>query len=860
MRNIPATQFALRSAVCLAVSSILAAAAVAQQSTPNAGTTPADDGLEEVVITAIIDAAKRAADQQKNARGVTNVVAADAIGRFPDPNIAEALQRVVGVAIARDQGEGRYINVRGGPSEFSAVTIDGVSVAAPDPSTRAIDLDTVPSDIVGALEISKTLRPDQDADSVTGAVNIKTQSAFDYKGFRARASLGGSYNEFGGTNDVRGSFSVSNIFEGDSRVGLLLSGSYSETDRQVDNIETAWTRLNRPEGGTVFGLVETLFKDYDTKRERMAFTGAAELRTADDTRLFARGTFSRFTDDEYRNQLLVLWSEGVLLPGATDEKGAFRNIRVAKQIRHRTVQNEIITGELGGEKDFGAWTFDGSVSLAKTEQTYPRRDELLWRTAALGTATAPITYDFSSSTLEPTLSLFTTNQHLTPTNFSFRENAYRTSETSEDTVAIAGNITVPVEIGSGKGNFKLGAKYKAGEREADENRFRDRAASAAPSTPLSGFLTNEPSRNYNYDLGFKVNPGLANAYYDATKATSPIRAEQSATADYQADETILAGYAMWDLDFDRLGVLAGLRVERTETEGSAPVFNAATSRITTRTDKRSYTDVFPGVTLRYEFTDGLIGRAAVTRGMTRPNFTDIVPRALETQEGSLLVVQQGNPLLKPTLSNNLDVSLEYYFEPIGLLSAGGFYKDLKDYNYTLRSSGSYLGTPAAIITPENADGEMGGVEFAWQQQFTALPGWLSGFGVFANFTYVDASIDLGRTYGGRSSFPLPGQSETVTNFALFYEKGPLSVRVSFTDRSDYLNEINAEDGALDLYWAGRDQVDLTASWQVNKTFEAFVEAKNLTNSPGIRYYGKRNRVYEYEQFGYSVFVGGRLKL
>jgi outer membrane receptor protein involved in Fe transport len=84
--------------------------------------------------------------------------------------------------------------------------------------------------------------------------------------------------------------------------------------------------------------------------------------------------------------------------------------------------------------------------------------------------------------------------------------------------------------------------------------------------------------------------------------------------------------------------------------------------------------------------------------------------------------------------------------------------------------------------------------------------------------------------------------------------------VSFTDRSDYLNEINAEDGALDLYWAGRDQVDLTASWQVNKTFEAFVEAKNLTNSPGIRYYGKRNRVYEYEQFGYSVFVGGRLKL
>jgi TonB-dependent receptor len=853
-----------RTAVSAAVAGLLAAAAAfaaAQQPTSAPAPAPtANETLEEVVITAIVDASRRAVEQQKNSRGITNVVSADGIGRFPDPNIAEALQRVVGVAIARDQGEGRYINVRGGPSEFSAVTIDGVSIAAPDPSTRAIDLDTVPSDIVGALEISKTLRPDQDADSVTGAVNIKTQSAFDYAGFRARASLGGSYNEFGGTHDLRGSFSVSNILEGDSRIGLLLSGSYSETDRQVDNVETAWSRLNRPEGGSVFGLAETLFKDYDTRRERLAFTGAAELRTEDDTRLYARGTFSRFIDDEYRNQLLVLWSEGVLLPGATDERGAFRNIRVAKQIRHRVVQNEIVTGELGGQRDFGDWRFDGSLSIASTEQTYPRRDELLWRTAALGTATAPISYDYGVNPREPAISLFVTNQHLNPANFSFRENAFRTSQTSEDTLAVAGNISLPVEFGTGKGSLRFGGKFKAGERKADENRFRDRAAGAAPSGPLAGFLTTEASRNYGYDLGFKVAPGLADAYFDAAKGSSPIRAEQSATADYRADEDVLAGYAQWDLDFERLGILAGVRLERTRTEGSAPVFNAATGAISTRTDERSYTGVFPGLTLRYEFADSLIGRAAATRGMTRPNFTDIVPRALETQEGSLLVVQQGNPLLEPTLSNNLDVSLEYYFQPMGLLSAGAFYKDLRDYNYTLRSAGSYLGTPAAIITPENADGEMGGIELAWQQQFTSLPGWLGGFGVFANFTYVDASIDLGRTYGGRSSFPLPGQSETVTNFALFYERGPLSVRISFTDRSDYLNEINAEDGALDLYWAGRDQVDLTASWQFTKAFEAFIEAKNLTNSPGIRYYGKRSRVYEYEQFGYSVFLGGRLKL
>ena len=840
---------------------VAVAVASALTSAQSASPAPSADDLQTVTITAIVDAASRAAREQKAARNVSNVVSSDAIGRFPDSNIAEALQRVAGVAIARDQGEGRYINVRGGPSEFSAITIDGVSVAAPDPTTRAIDLDTIPSDIVGQLVISKTLRPDQDADSITGAVELKTQSPFDYKGFRARASAGGSYNEFGGTNDTRGSGSISTIWGDDSKVGVLFSASYSKTDRQVDNIETAWARLTKPEGGSVFGVVENLFKDYDTERERLAFTGALEWRDDADNRAYLRGTYSKFTDDEYRNQLLVLWSEGVLLPGATDQTAIFRNIRVAKQIRHRITQNVISTAELGGQRALGDWLIDGSVSVANTEQTYPRRDELLWRTAALGTATAPVSYDYRSSTLEPAISIFTTQPHLNPANLSFRENAFRTSVTQEDTVAWTANAKLPVTLGGGEGHFKFGAKYKAGEREADENRFRDRAATAAPSGTLQSFLSGEPSRNYGYDLGFKVQPGLADAYYDQRKATSPIRAEQSATADYQVDETVLAGYALWDLDFDRLGVLAGVRYERTETDGSAPVFNAATGVISTRTDKRSYSDVFPGVTLRYAFNDGLIGRAVVSRGMTRPNFTDIVPRALETQEGSTLVVQQGNPELTATLSNNLDVSVEYYYDTMGLVSASAFYKDLKDYAYTLRSNGSYLGQAAILVRPENApNGSLNGVELAWQQQFTALPGWLSGFGVFANVTWVDAEIEVGRSYAGRSKFPLPGQSKTTSNLALFYERGPLSVRLSYTDRGDYLNEINAEDGALDLYWEGRDQLDLTASYEFTKMFEAFVEAKNLTNTAGIRYYGERSRVYEYEKFGYSVFVGGRVKL
>ena len=211
--------------------------------------------LQEVTITSIRDSAAVAAEQQKNADGVTNVVASDTVGKLPDSNIAEALQRVAGISIQRDQGEGRYINVRGAPSEFTNITVNGVSLPAPDPFTRAIDLDTIPSNIADSLEISKTLTPDQEADSIAGAVNIKTQSPFKKGGFQFRAESGSSYNQFGGTNDKRGAFTVSDTMLNDT-FGVLLSASYSETERQVDNIETVWAR-----NGSVFAPIESLFKD-----------------------------------------------------------------------------------------------------------------------------------------------------------------------------------------------------------------------------------------------------------------------------------------------------------------------------------------------------------------------------------------------------------------------------------------------------------------------------------------------------------------------------------------------------------------------------------------------------------------------
>lgn len=812
--------------------------------------------VEEAVTvsaTPLRDGQARALNQQRMADNVINVVSADAIGRFPDPNIAEALQRTPGIGIERDQGEGRYINVRGAPAEFSAVSINGVMLPAPAPDTRAMDLDTIPSDIVSQIEVSKSLRPDLDADSIAGAVNIVTRSPFDSDQLRIRAAGGGTYNDYGG-NDTRGTFLVSNLFGADRQFGALVSYSYSRTDRRPENVESGWTVLSRPEGGEVLGLVENLFKDYDTRRERQAATAMLEWRATPANRYQLNGSFARFTDDEFRNRLGISWGEGRLLPGATDTSADWTGVRVTRQFRHRVQRNDVLSVSLGGTHVFSRAVGDYTVAVSRADQTYPARNELLYRTGANISAS----YDYAGTPDSPSISLFRTNEHLDLSRFSFRENAFRSNTTREDEISAAANLEILGRLFDRQATFKAGAKARVRSKSADEERWRDRRPQAAPASPLGALVGSDPSTNFDYRLGNKFNDDLILAYFDATRPSSERRLEPSLVSDYEVDENLYAAYGSTRLQLGRADLVLGMRVEHTAQDTSAPGFNLGTAQAFARTADRRYTNVFPGATLRYAFNDRLIGRAAVTRAINRPNFPEIVPRLIENDDSSLRRVTAGNPDLRPTLATNLDLSLDYYMMPLGLLSAGVFYKDLSDYRFDLTLSGSFEGRPALITRPENApNGRLAGVELAWQQQFGNLPGLLSGFGLFANYTYTDAEMELGRTYQGRSLFPLSGQSAHTSNAGLFYEKGGFNARISYTDRSDYLGEISADDGRFDLYWAGRGQLDVTSSYQVTDIWEIYGEAKNLSDSPGIRYFGTRNRVYEYEKFGYTVFLGLR---
>ena len=829
--------------------------------------------VSDVIVTGVItDGVARSLNQQKNADGTINVLSADAIGRYPDPNVAESLQRVQGIAIQRDQGEGRYINVRGAPSSFTAVSVDGVQVPAVSPTTRAVDLDTLPSDIVSTVEVSKTLRPSQDADSIAGAVDIKTRSPFDKRRLTSSGYAGGSYNHYGG-EDYRGGLTASNVFGPNQTFGALVSLSYSETNRRPDNVENGWVLINRTTaqgGGQVWGLENSLFKDYETERTRKAATGALEWRPSEATRVWLKGSYAQFRDDEFRDTLNFTYSDGALQPGSTDTSATFNDARIYQQRRHRTQENGLSTVSLGGEHTFGnGGVWDAVLSFANSEQTYPHRDELIYRSTATN-----LSYN-TADHYQPTYSAFTdpTGFYLNPNNYSFRENSYRSNTTKQDDVAFKTNYELPTVIAGREVELKFGAKYSTRDVTADEERFRRRSSDTnpAPLNPgaLTPLLSDRVSQNYDYNLGFKMDHDLIVDYLSRAAEAGSISegarlVPQSIPAVYTANQAILAGYGQAKFDIGATNVLIGLRVEKTDFEGSATSV-ALSGAQTPVTVDRDQTDFFPNLTLRHSFSDQLIGRFALTRAISRPDYTDIVPRVLETTDSGRTTVTRGNPDLKPTLSNNVDLGLEYYLRPLGVVSANAFYKDLSNYRFTLVTDNVPYVTPtstvAQVTEARNArDGHIAGVEFNWQQTFDFLPGWASGFGVFANYTLTDAEIKTSRAFAGRDTFALPGQSDETYNAALFYERYGFSARISYTHRGDFLEAIDATNPGKDLYVEGRGQLDFTTSYDFGNGVEVFGEAKNLTDSAGVRYNGVKERTYEYEKFGYNVFVGVRFKL
>jgi TonB-dependent receptor len=796
----------------------------------------------------------RALNQQKTASNVKEVVAAENIGRFPDPNTAEAIQRMTSVIVQRDQGEGRFVQVRGTEPRLSAVKINGVEVPAPEGDTRVVALDVIPSDMLASVELSRTLTPDMDADAIGGSVNLVTRAPEDRTVFNVTAA--GGYNDLTSNPITQLAGTFGSRFGAAGQFGLVVGGSWYRTERGSDNIEQEFGDVEI-DGTDVDVLEEFQMRLYDVTRERIGVNGTFDWLAGDRSRLYLSGIFNDYSDQEFRYRQIIGLGEGDYLNANTVE-GA----EVERELKDRLETQQIWNLTLGGNHDFGVARFDWLGAYSFAEESEPRAYYSNFKLEGVNYAVSRA--DPGNPLIDPT-NTAEANPY-DASQFEFDEYVDEDNLTEDENWIGAANLLVPYRLGASFGELKAGGKvrFKTKSRNNIIDIFDgfdgDYFLSEVATSPVR-----DPFYFGRYDLGPSPASGstrsFTSEFADLFEQDDEASLEDSAGEDYEADENVFAGYVMTTHDVGRLRIIPGLRVEYTDLAYRGTVLDFNTDgdldRVTEVSASDDYTDFLPGLNLRYELTDRTNLRAAATRTLARPDHFDLVPYAIVNREDDEL--ELGNPELLPTRSWNFDLLADHYFSSVGVVTAGIFYKDLTDYIFVNRfeqESGPYEGFD--VTQPQNAgSGSVFGLEFGLQQQLNMLPGFFGGFGLGGNLVWTSSDA----TIPGREEedLELPGQAELAGNAYLSYEKYGFQGRLVLNFHDDFLFEVG-EDAAEDTFYRQHIQLDLSAAQRIAGRWQIFLEMVNLTDEPYIVYQGDRSQPIQQEYYSWWGHLGIKYSL
>ena len=851
-----ATKTALlaRVATCALSTAILFSAtpAFAQAAAPAAPAVE-DAPQTDVVVTGTRASQRKAISAKKQSDNIVETLYANDVGKLPDQNVAEAVRRLPGVSVANDQGEGRYVVIRGIAPNLVNVALNGQTLPAPEPDSRQVKLDDIPSAMIASVTVSKTLTADQDGNAIGGEVNIRTLSAFDRKpGLFADARAAVGYY----------TMNKKAPYEGDAQIGwrndtfgAVLSGSYSRRPIESENFQGG-SAFNPTTGAPdQFGL-----RDYNLVRTRIGLVGNFDWHPTENLKLFARLSYSEFSDDERRDQNRVDTITYTPSAGSTTT-GTFTG-RGSVLIRRRIEKDNTKSGELGGEYSFaGGGKLEIAGTITSAIKNDPLRSEYNFRGSATAAATrASGTFDLSQS---PTYGFNITNSQLV---YPLNSVNYDKRHAQEDLYQVRADLTWPILDNS---SIKIGAKYLSRNKVNNRDYQQYGLASGKTFTVANASYTSDPSFYGLYTFGPRIDYNAAEAYLAANPGTLTQSAGNLVTSrnnsqvnDYDVTEEIIAGYAMATLKFDRVTIIPGVRIEHTRDDAKGKVYTNTTALLTDYNsfNKVSYTDVLPGVNARFDVNSKLVFRAAVTTAIGRPNYPDLSPYIAIDQTASPTAITLGNPSVKHYSAVNIDGTVEYYPSADSILSAGVFYKHIDDPIYTVGqtlANVTYAGqtfTSALVTQAQNAkEAHVLGFELNAQTQLTFLPGALSGFGISLNYTHVDGH---GQDLPGRAGrLPLFLQSNDIGTAQLYYEKYGVNIRVAYSYRSPYLDTI-AGSADQDQYTDSNGQLDLHASYQISPMFTVFADGTNLNNAAWRRYLGGiKSQLLEREQYGAS-FRGG----
>ncbi len=782
----------------------------------------------EVIGQAVsIDEALR---DQRNSDSVKSVVHADGIGQLPDDNAAEALQRIPGLSVERDQGEGRFVSVRGIAPDLNSVTINGTLVPSPESGRRAVALDVLPSELVQSLSVVKTLTPDMDANSLGGTIEVESLSAFDHDGLFYSLSTEASYDENVGETSPKFSGAISNRFSlggGVDNFGVAAALSWQDRDFGSDNVETggAW---DFEDGAR---LEEFEQRDYEITRERTGFGLNFDYQPDDFSSYYLRTLYSRFKDTETRNAAGVEFEDAQRAGELGDAEG-WRELKSREETQ--TIQSYVF----GGERMMGLWTLSGQVGYSEARERNPG-----------GISSATFEGDFAdvgfSSTGKPRLTV--DPSFYDPASFELDEVEWEKTDARDKEKNIRLDLARDYDIQGYASQLKFGGKLSRRDKTNDAESW---AYDDFDDLTLADFQSGKV--DYALDrFGSGISAGGLEGLIGGLDASEFYDQEESRIGDFDMSEDINAAYFMNTLDLDKWRIIAGLRYEGTEFSAKGTglrdgEFEAVSS------DNR-YEHWLPGLHARYELTPDTFVRAAWTNTVVRPTFEQLAPGFVIDGEDA----EFGNPDLKPLESMNYDLGIEHYMGRAGAVSAYLFYKDIDNfiYNTDLAGTGQWADFDEALSFENGSSAKLYGVELAYSQKLDWLPAPWNGvlLGANATFSKSDAEIE---GQGSSRSIDLPNHSDSVGNLMVGWENDVFNMRLAANYKSEYLAEVaGIDDAAHDLYADDQLFVDFKAGYFITPNLQVTLEALNLTDESYFVYTGRSNFNAQYEEYGPTYKLG-----
>jgi TonB-dependent receptor len=873
-----------------------------------------ETGIETVTVTAIRHE-EPAREIQKQAPNIINVQSADTMIKYPDFNAAESLSRMPGISLLADTGEGRFVNIRGLDGNLNGATYGGVPLLNTYPGGtydggggRAVEFDTIPEGAIDGIIVTKTGMPDQDAEGLGGTIELRPRSAADIVKPFADITLGAGYETAHkhtgpfdaevaagarfGFNDsglvIENGETANQVNPGwvsnPTPFSIVLDGSWRTDRRGFDDLEEDYTNEPfNPAGPLDKTYADLQLRHYDYHRRRFGYGGEFDFKPNPDNRFYVRANVFGYIESVIKNHLVYNDIDGQdykddygnKQPGYPISIDPSNSNGIATQANldlNGTNEEEIHRNSvfaIGGENDLRWAQIDYHVAYSRATYDSGRN----YGSTFTGPQGVFITYDNITSPNFPGLKITDGTNVNDPSLYTLTSLDNGAEKDDDQEWSYAGNAEIPADIFNDADRFKFGFEVRL--RTKNQNIYNE--SFSAPgggdvstlNLSLASLSPLKPDTSY-YDNHYTNGPGInEHALLALIKNGTIVKSGEvfDPTGYFNADEFIYSGYGMYTGDFGPWGVLAGARVESTNAKYGFYNFDENGDPVPPPNDftrlRHNYTNIFPTMQLRYNFSDDLIARATYSTGIGRPGFNQVAGST--TVNATTGHIATGNPDLKPTTGNNFDLDVEYYLNDGGIAQFGAFDKEFSNYIFSrevivsggdprLKALG-YNGTAYLDSYDNIASSYARGIEAAYQQKFTFLPDPFDGFGFDTNITLVTSS---GAVRPGEKQF-LPGTSATTYNAAIFYEDHGLSLRLASQFVTHSLYEVGG-DRATDLFVNGDFNLDFTSSYDVTDNASVYFNIKNITNAPHRIFMGHPNWVIQREFYDQTYETGIRIKL